>query len=53
MVIQVSTSGAAPAETMKTTTACRLLRLAKPKLLFFIFKKINKSTRIQILTAVK
>lgn len=53
MVIQVSTSGAAPAETMKTTTACRLLLLAKPKLLFFIFKKINKSTIIQILTAVK
>lgn len=26
MVIQVSASGAAPAQTMKTTTACRLLR---------------------------
>lgn len=35
MVIQVSTSGAAPAETMKTTTACRLLLLAKPQLSFY------------------
>lgn len=44
MVIQVSTSGAAQHETMKTTTTCRLLLLVKvfePNRWFFTLKSIE------------